>query len=83
MTLSRGPGGPGADAHWRLGQPAHQLWFGPLRRLVRSVCDSSALIFATVFYQSLFSGESVEITTQQARATVRQVGDPTYLAYCV
>jgi hypothetical protein len=55
------------------------LFVGPLW----SVGDSSALTFATAFYQSLFSGETVAIATQQARVAARQVGDPTYLAYSV
>jgi hypothetical protein len=55
------------------------LFVGPLW----SVGDSSALTFATAFYQSLFSGETVASATQQARAAARQVGDPTYLAYSV
>jgi CHAT domain-containing protein len=55
------------------------LFVGPLW----SVGDSSALTFATAFYQSLFSGETVAIATQQARVAAQQVGDPTYLAYSV
>lgn len=55
------------------------LFVGPLW----SVGDSSAMTFATAFYQSLFSGETVAIATQQARVATQQVGDPTYLAYSV
>jgi CHAT domain-containing protein len=55
------------------------LFVGPLW----SVGDSSALTFATAFYQSLFSGQTVAIATQQARVAAQQVGDPTYLAYSV
>jgi tetratricopeptide (TPR) repeat protein len=55
------------------------LFVGPLW----SVGDSSALTFATAFYQSLFSGETLGIATQKARAVAQQIGDPTYLAYSV
>lgn len=55
------------------------LFVGPLW----SVGDSSALNFATSFYDSLFSGETVATATQQARMAARRSGDPTYLAYSV
>jgi hypothetical protein len=55
------------------------LFVGPLW----SVSDSSALTFATAFYESLFSGETAATSTQRARVAAKRTGDPTYLAYSV
>jgi len=55
------------------------LFVGPLW----SVRDASALSFATTFYQSLFSGETLATAAHQARSAAKQAGDPTYLAYSV
>lgn len=55
------------------------MFIGPLW----SVADSSALIFASSFYQGLFSGQTLAAATQQARLAAKQAGDPTYLAYSV
>jgi CHAT domain-containing protein len=55
------------------------LFIGPLWE----VTDSSALTFASSFYQSLLEGDTVSVAAQQARAAARQIGDSTWLAYSV
>ena len=48
-----------------------------------SVYDQAAHDFAHAFYSRLLAGLSVGMAAQEARATVKPLGDPTWLAYTV
>jgi hypothetical protein len=48
-----------------------------------SVIDQGALLFAKEFYSALTKGGTVGGAAKDARAAVRQTGDPTWLAYTV
>ena len=48
-----------------------------------SVYDQAAHDFAQAFYSRLLAGLSIGQATQQARVTIKPLGDPTWLAYVV
>lgn len=47
------------------------------------VTDELALTFATTFYARLDAGEPIASAARDARAAIRDTGDPTWLAYTV
>jgi len=47
------------------------------------VTDSLALAFATEFYRRLLTGDTVPAAVHAARLSIRDDGDPTWLAYAV
>jgi hypothetical protein len=48
-----------------------------------SVYDKAASRFAETFYRSLLAGRSVAVATQEGRGSVKDLGDPSWLAYTV
>ena len=53
------------------------LFVGPLW----TVTDSSAQLFAVQFYERLLAGNTVSEALHAARRQIRELGDPTWLAY--
>jgi hypothetical protein len=47
------------------------------------VTDDLALAFARRFYERVIAGDSLAVATHEARAAIRDTGDPTWLAYTV
>lgn len=48
-----------------------------------SIRDQAAFVFAKAFYDQLLAGVPIGRATKEARATVREMNDPSWLAYTV